>query len=207
MKATIVNYGMGNLMSLQNALLFLNLETEISSDPETIAKAELLFLPGVGSFNQAMLSIERTGIKQGLNKAVLERGVPILGICLGMQLIASQGEEDGVIAGLDWIAGDVISLNTSGGLRLPHVGFNEVVQVKRECALFDGIENSADFYFVHSYQFKCAAEENVVGISTYGQSFVSVIGQNNIWGVQFHPEKSQQNGLKLLSNFVNKVAK
>lgn len=202
MKAVIVNYGMGNLKSLQNALSCLNLNSVISSDPDEISNSDMLFLPGVGSFRQAMQNIRNSGIEEALNHAVIKRGVPFIGICLGMQLIASVGYEDGTSNGLGWIEGSIIKLEPRE-LRLPHVGFNEVVQQRQNESLFAGIDDKSDFYFIHSFHFDCKDEENIIGITTYGDSFVSAVQRDNIVGVQFHPEKSQHNGLQLLTNFIS----
>ena len=198
---TIVNYGMGNLHSLKNALNHLEATCLISSEPKEIREAEILILPGVGSFGQAMRNIISGGLKEPLVEAVVNRGIPILGICLGMQLLADIGEEDGDNNGFGFIPGRVTRF-AFPDLRLPHIGFNSVKITSKENKLFEGIGVDSDFYFVHSYYYECQNPENKLGITEYGAPFTSAVQKGKIFGVQFHPEKSQSNGLKLLSNFV-----
>jgi glutamine amidotransferase len=198
---TIIDYGMGNLHSLQNALSHLGEKSITSSDPEVIRTANNLMLPGVGSFGQAMRNINSKNLHEAIHEAVISRAVPFLGICLGMQLLAFEGEEEGNNRGLGLIEGSVKKLK-GGGLRLPHIGFNAVHVNNTKGNLYMDIPDGSDFYFVHSYHFECNDLNNVLGTTEYGSSFVSSVQKNNIYGVQFHPEKSQTNGLKLLSNFL-----
>jgi glutamine amidotransferase len=198
----IVDYGMGNLHSLQTALSFLKVKSQLTSDHDVIRNADSLILPGVGSFTAAMKNINARGLKEPIQYAALERRIPLLGICLGMQLLATEGEEEGPSKGLDLISGKVVRF-TDSDLRLPHIGFNSVKQQGNTGQIFEGIEDNADFYFVHSYHFEGVPEENVIGNTMYGKLFPSVVRKENIYGMQFHPEKSQSNGLKVLSNFIH----
>jgi glutamine amidotransferase len=198
---TIIDYGMGNLYSLQNALSYLGEESIISSDPNVIRKANKLILPGVGSFGEAMRNIKDKSLDQAIHEVVITKGFPFLGICLGMQLLAYEGEEDGRHKGLAYVDGTVKKLSGTN-LRLPHIGFNAVETKLCSKSLFKDIPNCSDFYFVHTYHFVCTHEENVSGTTVYANPFISAVQKDNIYGVQFHPEKSQSNGLRLLSNFL-----
>jgi glutamine amidotransferase len=198
-KIIIVDYGMGNLRSLSNALKFLNFESIVTNNISLIKNSDIVFLPGVGSFSQAMKNIRSQNLEEALNYAVTIRKVPFMGICLGMQLLAESGIEDGETKGLGWIEGK-IELMDKSELRIPHVGFNEV-DYNHPNPIFNGIEESSDFYFTHSYHFKAKNQSEIICRSTYGNAFVSGVCKNNIFGLQFHPEKSQYNGLKLLNNF------
>lgn len=200
---TIINYGMGNLRSLQNAFIYLGIESRIVSDPEVIAVSDRLVLPGVGSYAQAMINIEKNGMRQAMEMAVLQRGVPFLGVCLGMQLLSGQGEEGGITKGLGWIPGRVVRMNPGEGLKIPHIGFNTARFRMNHGGLFDGLGDGCDFYFVHSFHFISRDPGNVIGVCDYGGEVVCAIRRDNIVGVQFHPEKSQSNGLQLLRNFMN----
>lgn len=201
MKITIVDYGMGNLWSVKNSLEFIGASVIICSDPEQIFHADCLILPGVGAFGPAMKNIQAKGLGEAMEHAVLQRGVPFLGICLGMQLLADAGEESGEVSGLGWIPGRVIKLKDEG-VRLPHMGFNAVYPNRQDELLFKNIKTGADFYFVHSYHFSPSDEQDVLSTTEYGTKFVSAVRKGNIVGVQFHPEKSQSNGLQFLSNFI-----
>ena len=199
---SIVNYGMGNLRSVQGALSYLGFESRLVSTPEEILQSETLILPGVGSFAAAMANIRRLELESPLNEMVLARGVPVLGICLGMQLLAEVGEEDGPTRGLGWIRGRVERFNLSDPtLKVPHIGFNTATFVPAASSVFNGLGDHADFYFVHSYHLICDRETDVRAWVDYGGPFVAAVERENIFGTQFHPEKSQSNGLKLLKNF------
>jgi glutamine amidotransferase len=198
---TIVNYGMGNLRSIESALHYLGVTCAIEDRPERVAASERLILPGVGSFARAMANLRSRGLHEALEQAVRGRGVPVLGICLGMQLLAERGTEDGLSRGLGWIGGEVTRFTARPDRKIPHIGFNSVSRTPRGSAMFSGLPESADFYFVHSYHFVTDAPDAVTGACDYGECFVAAVAKDNVWGVQFHPEKSQGNGLQLLRNF------
>ena len=199
---TIVDYGMGNLSSIKGALEYLGVACEVVSDPNRISKAEKIILPGVGSFCKAMDIIIERDIDKALLEAVLIRKIALLGICLGMQLLATDGEEGGPCAGLNFINATIRKLEpTMPECKIPHVGFNSVC-FKSGKRMFEGVTSGADFYFIHSYRMVCADDSTVAATTKYGLEFVSAVEKGNIWGCQFHPEKSQKNGLRLLRNFI-----
>jgi glutamine amidotransferase len=195
---TIVNYGMGNLTSARMALEHVGAEVELTSRPERVVSATALVLPGVGAFPRAMESIRRLG----LDEAIAERhaaGVPILGICLGMQLLFDSSAELGRATGLGLIPGTVEPLRT-GGLKIPQIGWNEVVW-RGESPLSDGLPARTPMYHVHSFAPRPADPGIVAGTATYGDEFVTAVSHGRLFGVQFHPEKSSTHGLALLRNF------
>lgn len=198
---TIVDYGMGNLRSVYNALDLLGAEAQISDDPAVIGSAERLVLPGVGAFGLAMHNLRQSGIQAALDRAVLERKTPILAICLGMQLLAERSSEHGEHAGLGWLRGHVQHFALDD-LCVPHVGWNNI-QVQGKPPLLQGITSGKEFYFVHSYHFVTDDASIVAASADYGYEFVCAVHHENIFGTQFHPEKSQNNGLQLLRNFIN----
>ena len=199
---SIVDYQMGNITSIKNALLFLGVEYRIVTSGEEILNSKKLILPGVGSFKQAMDNIIRMNLYEPIREAALKRKVPILGICLGMQLLADYGEEDGYSKGLGLIPGKVCKLSaTNDSLKIPHVGFNSTY-FKDESILFEGLHNPTDFYYVHSYQFVMDEEKYTSSYAIYGEKFTSSVQKDNIFGTQFHPEKSQANGLVIMKKFV-----
>ena len=198
----IVDFGMGNLKSILKALVDLNVDVQISGNPSVIEQAERLILPGVGAFTDGMRNLRSLGLDKTISDLVLNKKRPILGICLGMQLLATKGTEGGETAGLDILPGEVVRLeNGSATERIPHVGWNEVAIV-RQATLFAEIPDKSDFYFVHSYHLKPYDERNIVGTTHYCGHFVSAINSGNVWGVQFHPEKSGPLGKLLLKNFI-----
>jgi len=198
---SILNYGMGNIRSVQNALSYLGIESKVIDNPDQILKSEKLILPGVGSFRRAMENINKKDFLNPLNE-VLYKKIPILGICLGMQLMAEESEEDGLTNGLGWIKGLIKKFPADKiQLKVPHVGFNEVFFENNNKKLYKGLGDKADYYFVHSYRLLYEECNCVSGWSEYGDKFVSSIEKNNIFGTQFHPEKSQSNGLIMLKNF------
>jgi imidazole glycerol-phosphate synthase subunit HisH len=200
-KITIVDYGMGNLWSIQNALSKLGFESTIEHSPEKVANSERLIIPGVGSFARAMSNLNSTGLTKALHRAVLDRCTPVLGICLGMQLLADLGTEDGETKGLGWIPGKVFRLDPKSCGKVPHLGFDTVKPAGRNSGLFEGLGKGPDFYFIHSFHFVSDRAETTIGECDYGLPIVAAVKSNHIAGVQFHPEKSQANGLRLLRNF------
>jgi glutamine amidotransferase len=198
----VVDYGLGNLFSVAKAFEMIGVKVTISGDPEEIKHAERLVLPGVGAFGDGINYLSEKGLDKILSHEVLGNKKPLLGICLGMQLLADVGYEYGEHKGLSWIKGKVRKLEVGEGLKIPHVGWNDVTLV-RESPLFEGIKNGADFYFVHSYQLVCDNANEVVATTNYGETITAAIQKDNIFATQFHPEKSQEVGLKLLENFVN----
>ena len=201
---TIVDYGMGNLWSVQNAVRYLGHTSALSSDADEIRKADFLILPGVGSFRKAMETLNQTGLTQAILDAVKKNGSRILGICLGMQLLGMSGTEDGFTEGLGLVpvAVDRFQPDELGGNKVPHIGFN-TVSMPKQLGLFQGLHQSADFYFVHSFKMPLVPVWNAnIGTCTYGVPFTAAFQKDNVYGTQFHPEKSQTNGLILLRNFI-----
>lgn len=198
----LIDYGMGNLRSVFNALDMLGAEVKICQNPEELFEAERLILPGVGAFRDCIHNLESRGLVEALNEVVLKQGKPILGICLGMQAMARQSFEMGTYAGLGWFEGDVIRLTPSDpALRVPQVGWNDV-QYKPDRVLFAGLPPAPDFYFVHSYYLHCDHDEDVAGVCDYGGPVTASVQKNNIVATQFHPEKSQDYGMRVLENFL-----
>jgi glutamine amidotransferase len=198
----IVDYGMGNLQSIKKKLQRIGVTAKISSDPVKIYSASKLFLPGVGHFSKAIHNLKLLHLYDALNEAVLVKKTPVLGICLGLQLMAKHSEE-GNVEGFGWFDADVIRFNINDPLKhkVPHMGWNSVNSIKKS-ALFEGIPESQEFYFAHSYHLKANNNEDVLATTDYEFSFVSALEKDNIFGVQFHPEKSHDVGEKLLSNFL-----
>ncbi len=194
---TIVDYGMGNLYSVANALQYLQQEWKISADPEQIALSERLILPGVGSFQAAAQRLQKTGLKDAL-RTYAQKGRPLLGICLGMQLLAEQGEEGGVSIGLGLIPGRTARLETPE--KLPHMGWNSLRMVQKD-PLLTNLPHNPYFYFVHSYVFTPHDPQDGVGYTAHGPEFCAMVRRENLVGMQFHPEKSSTAGLQLLKNF------
>lgn len=199
-KICILDYGVGNIFSLKNILKKNNINFIVSRKKKDILNATHLILPGVGSFNVAIKKLSESIPLDFLNNEVVNKKKPILGICVGMQIIATNGHENTFANGLGWIRGSVKIIN-SKNLSLPHVGWNNLLLFKKKSAILNGIENK-DFYFLNSYYFNVMNKKNVVAYSSYGIKFPSVIQKNNIVGVQFHPEKSQKAGLQLIKNFI-----
>lgn len=196
----IADYGMGNLGSVRHALEFLGHRAVATADPEAIASADAIVLPGVGAFAVAMDNLRRRGLDSALSKAVLERQAPCLGICLGMQLMAAEGTENGVHPGLGWIEGRVIRLEGRDDVRVPHVGWAAVT--RHDDALFAGAEPDSAFYFDHSYHLDCP--DSLVAARCAGAfDCVAAIRRGNLFATQFHPEKSQRAGLRLLRAFTD----
>lgn len=200
----IINYGFGNIFSINKSLTSLGAEVLIIEKPEDLVKVDKFILPGVGHASEAMAKLKDLGFMEPLSKAVLEEKKPILGICLGFQLMATESEE-GDVRCLGWFEAEVKKFVFDGSLDLhiPHMGWNTVSFVG-EHPLFADLSQNDEFYFAHSYH--VFGDSNLyqgVGMTDYGRSFISVIAKDNIMGVQFHPEKSHSSGLKLLQNFIN----
>jgi glutamine amidotransferase len=198
----IVDFGMGNLRSVERRLRAAGATPRVTSDPEAVAAAVKLVLPGVGHFAEAMRRLEASGLRAALAVAVERRRVPVLGICLGMQLLARHSEE-GEADGLGWLDADVVRFRVRDTLRfkVPHMGWNQV-SLRKESRLTDGVADDAEFYFVHSYHLVCRDPRDVLGETLYDYPFPSAVAHDNVYGVQFHPEKSHDAGRALLANFV-----
>jgi glutamine amidotransferase len=201
-RVAIVDYGMGNLHSVKRKLDRIGVDSHYASAPEDILGADKLLLPGVGHFGKAMEHLGALGLIPALEEAVRLRRTPILGICLGMQLLACRSEE-GDAEGLGWIDADVVRLTVDDPrhFKVPHMGWNSV-RVERRCALVEGVTEQTEFYFVHAYQMVCRDDADVVCRSEYAHTFTSVVQRENVYGVQFHPEKSHDAGEALLRNFL-----
>lgn len=197
----IVDYGMGNLKSIANMLKKIGLDSLITSDAEQIAQASKLILPGVGAFDQGMKNLESSGLRPCLEQKVNEQQTPVLGICLGMQLL-SRSSEEGKLPGLGWIEADTQRFNfdSQARLKIPHMGWN-TIQVKRSNALLKDSEKEQRFYFVHSYHLVCDQPEDILAETHYGYPFAAAVGHDNVFGVQFHPEKSLRFGMEVLRHF------
>jgi glutamine amidotransferase len=193
----ILDIEMGNLRSLCNAIDSLGVDSRVVREPSVLAEVSRVLIPGVGSYRAAMGNLTRLGFVDPLRRFAAA-GKPVLGICLGMQVLSTRGEEGGAVPGLALIPGDVVLMEPDS-LRLPHVGWNSV-SFRSPHPVLEGIRDGKDFYFVHSYEFRCAPEHSYAETS-YGRPFSSIVGVGNVLGVQFHPEKSQRNGLQLLENF------
>ncbi len=197
---TIINYGLGNLGSIGNMLKHIGEPYEIVSDADLLMKSNKILLPGVGAFDAAMSKIKHLGLEPILKVKALEEKVPFLGICLGMQLLTDYSEE-GNLPGLGLIQGKTIRFNFSNNtLKVPHMGWN-IVNLKKDSLLTVRMEGEQRFYFAHSYHVECFNEKDVVGQTSYGYAFDSIVQSGNIFGGQFHPEKSHRFGMQLLKNF------
>ena len=197
----IIDYGMGNVGSILNMIRSIGADAIISSNVSEIRKAKKIILPGVGAFDHAIQNLNNLNLVKILNEMVIDKKTPILGICLGMQLLTKRSEE-GKLKGLGWIDAETIRFKSDkkSSLKIPHMGWNEV-EIKQESPLFRDMYAEPKFYFVHSYYIKCNNVNNVLTTTPYGIDFASSIMKGNIFGVQFHPEKSHKFGMKLLKNF------
>lgn len=199
----IVDYGLGNVQAFLTMFKRLGIEAARARDAAELALADKLILPGVGAFDHAMELLVRSGMRAALDDLVLERGIPVLGVCVGMQIMAN-GSDEGELPGLGWIPGRVLAFAgepMSTSLPLPHMGWNDVHFVAGN-ALFEGFESDPRFYFLHSYFYECEDPLHVAGVAGYGFDFACAVSSRNIHGVQFHPEKSHHFGSQLLRNFV-----
>lgn len=199
----IVDYGMGNLFSVKKKIERIIGNVIVTSNSDEILHASKIILPGVGHFSKAMSNLKNLGLVDALNKAVLEKGTPVMGICLGMQIMAKQSEE-GDAAGLGWFNAEVVKFDVDDKLKykVPHTGWNQITN-KKESRLCKGIENGTEFYFVHSYHIRLNDESDALHETEYESNFVSAIEKKNIVGVQYHPEKSHELGERMLRNFID----
>jgi len=199
----IIDYGMGNIKSIANMIRKIGAEAKTISSPEELRRADKVILPGVGAFDNGMKNLKDLGLISVLNDVVLNKKIPVLGICLGMQLFTKKSEE-GKLDGLGWIDAETIRFRfdrSKENLKIPHMGWN-TVKIKKESRLFDNMYPEPRFYFIHSYHLICNDEKDVLTETFYGYNFVSSVQRDNIFGVQFHPEKSHKFGMQILKNFV-----
>lgn len=197
---SVLNYGMGNIASIQNMFRKVGVPSTVIGTPQEVEAAQALVIPGVGHFDHAMGRIDALGLRQPLNEAALERKVPVIGICLGMQLL-SRGSEEGHLPGLGWFEADTRRIaDADRTVRVPHMGWN-IITVRRPSPYLDATGAEQRFYFVHSYVVCCARAEDVLATTPYAGEFTSVMARDNILGVQFHPEKSHRFGAALLRRF------
>jgi imidazole glycerol-phosphate synthase subunit HisH len=201
---SIINYGLGNIKAFANVYNKLNIPFSIATTAEDLKKATKLILPGVGDFDYGMDRLNQSGMRDTLDDLVLQKKIPVLGICVGMQMLANSSEE-GNLPGLGWIDATVKKFDTNlfkQRTKIPHMGWNDVTPVK-ESPLMKGLEANALFYFLHSYYFECNKTEDIIAVADYGSKFACIANAQNIYGVQCHPEKSHQYGIQLLNNFAN----
>jgi len=199
---TIIDYGLGNIRAFLNVYERLNIPVKVARIPAEVKSATRIILPGVGSFDYAMRQLNKSGMREQLEECVLGDKVPVMGICVGMQMLAKSSQE-GTEPGLGWIDGRVYKFDSNlipFKSRLPHMGWN-TVDPKENISLFNGIESQARFYFLHSYYFDCEMDSQVICVTHYGKTFASAVNKENVFGIQFHPEKSHSNGIRLLNNF------
>ncbi len=210
MSIAVIDYGSGNLKSAAKALetaannINTSSKIEVTSDLKTISQSDKIVLPGQGSFRDCYLGIKKIpDLNETLNELVLNKKKPILGICVGMQLFAKKGYESQETEGFGWIDAEVRKINNiNKKIKLPHIGWNEI-EFKQDSFLFSNIKNKSHVYFIHSYEFMTKQKDCVVATTNYGNSIIASVEKENIIGTQFHPEKSQKNGLKILENFLN----
>lgn len=199
---TIIDYGSGNIRAIGNIYDRLKINYKIAKNPEDVVGAEKLFLPGVGAFDETISMLDKTGFREVLDKEVLQNKVPIIGICVGMQILAESSEE-GSLNGLGYIKGKVKKLDANllhQKPKLPHMGWNSI-EICRKNKLLENVDTHFGFYFLHTYYFECESNDDILTTTHYGKAFASAINHDNVYGIQFHPEKSHQNGITLLHNF------
>jgi glutamine amidotransferase len=202
-KIVIIDYGMGNLRNVQRGFERIGLEAKLTRNKKEIQRASAIVLPGVGAFKDCMINLEKYGMVESLLRSI-EKGKPYLGICLGLQILFSESEEFGSHKGLDLIKGRVVRFKSDPEHKVPHMGWN-TVEIEREVPMLQGIVSGDFFYFVHSYYVIPEEKQWISSFTNYGLSFVSSIWKENIFATQFHPEKSQHKGLKILENFARSV--
>jgi len=199
---TIIDYGLGNIQAFVNVYRRLHIPVAVAQTAAQLDGATKLILPGVGAFDHAIERLDASGMRPTLDELVQKHKVPVLGICVGMQILAS-GSDEGVLPGLGWVPGRVRSFKSVPDLTdlpLPHMGWNDVVALNQN-ALFKGFEDEARFYFLHSFYFECAQQQHHAAMASYGLEFCCAVQADNVYGVQFHPEKSHHFGVGLLKNF------
>ena len=199
---TIIDYGLGNIRAFVNLYERLNIKTRIAKNANDLKDACKIILPGVGAFDQAITKLNQSGMRNELDKQVLMNKTPLVGICVGMQILAKSSDE-GVMPGLGWIDGVVRKLDDSKipfKTKLPHMGWNTIKPVKNN-SLLNNLDDGSRFYFLHSYYFICNNSDDIISTTEYGINFASAINNYNIFGIQFHPEKSHSNGIRVLQNF------
>ncbi|OGL47102.1 MAG: imidazole glycerol phosphate synthase, glutamine amidotransferase subunit [Candidatus Schekmanbacteria bacterium RBG_16_38_10] len=197
----IIDYGLGNVKAFANVYKMLDIPAIIVTKPHELINVSRVIMPGVGAFDHAMKCLQDSGMREMLDEIVLRKQVPVLGICVGMQMLTNSSEE-GVSPGLKWINGDVKKIDSSfnKSIYVPHMGWNDVKPLNNN-DLFRGLSDDARFYFLHSYYVHCQRNEDVIAVTNYGVEFACAVNHENVFGVQFHPEKSHQYGIKLLKNF------
>jgi glutamine amidotransferase len=200
----IINYGSGNINAIGNIYERLRIPYKIVNSIDELNNVTKIFLPGVGAFDETMSILNNSGFREALDILVLQKKVPVIGICVGMQILA-EGSDEGTLPGLGWIKGHVKKLNPAllkAKPLLPHLGWNNI-QIKQENPIFSGIDPSTGFYFLHSYYFACTNNADILAYTHYGLDFPSAVCNDNVYGMQFHPEKSHHNGVQLLKNFAH----
>ncbi len=201
----VIDYGVGNLGSISNMLRKADVEAVVTSSKDEIEEADKLILPGVGAFDNGVENLKKRGLFDLINDVVKNRKTPILGVCLGMQLFGG-GSEEGKLAGFGWLNAKTVRFkfdDSQRGLKIPHMGWN-TIEIKKPNPLVADLGKNSRFYFVHSYHLECRYEKDVIAVTNYGYDFPSVVKKENIYGIQFHPEKSHKFGMKLLENFANR---
>jgi imidazole glycerol-phosphate synthase subunit HisH len=196
----IINYGLGNVKAFDNVYKKLSIPSRIVSSPDDLIGIDKLILPGVGAFDHAMTMLNNSGLRPMLDEMVIVKKMPVIGICVGLQMLAKSSEE-GILPGLGWIDGTVMRFDNTH-ICVPHMGWNNIKPYMTD-GIFKNLDNFSRFYFLHSYYFKCNIDENIISTTDYYGEFASAVRLENIYGVQFHPEKSHEWGVKLLENFAN----
>lgn len=199
---TIIDYGVGNIFAFQNVYKRLNIPTRIAKSVEDLKEVDKLILPGVGAFDYAMSQLNNSGMRERLDELVLNQKIPVIGICVGMQMMGNKSDE-GNLEGLNWIDANIRKFDEDTiqqRTKLPHMGWNDVMPTSNH-PLFQGLEQDAIFYFLHSFYFECNNVDDSIATSNYGMNFTSAANHDNVYGIQFHPEKSHNYGEQLLHNF------